>query len=347
MSGTINTELVADKTIREVAAIDTAIQKEIARRGGRMVPGLSESIGIPQDVAINSMFVWKMLKKHRFTSRGLTLTVRQLNEVADSARIRFLKQHMVNHITFQIVIDYYDWLCDKKYIGRFSKTEGYWRKAEGVFRAYNESHRWHADRDGWATFLDFARLSYDNISDLVEQLEVTVRDWLIQHRAAVVATGQRDDIALLQKTVPVLLFLTSMQHHFRMFFADIFNDYGVDFSDTYSYADLTKMARNVVNMAESQGVRFHIDKDGDTLLTGVDVERSVRVNAAWNAIVRVIDNEDLAEQTTGKAIQLNPVVNRECERRMAEKRAAYEAEQEEQKQRDMEEGFKQLEENIR
>ena len=343
--GVVNTEIVADKTVREIEQINTRIQKEIVRRGGiaAIKAGLSEQIGIPQDVAIAAMIVWRNIGRFRYTDKGTQLTIGELNAIAEETRGLFIEQHVLNYAAFYLIQGYYDWLVEKNLIARFSKTENYWRKLEREFQNYEQDGFGRNEQVSQMVFKDFVTQSFGNIEPLTESLEVAVRDYLIQHRAAMVAAGQKDDIAQLQKAVVCLYFLSLMQKHYVDFFMEIVQEHGVDFSAEFRYADLHKMTLNFVYMCEAQGMKFATVDANAKHLIGVEVEKSTRVNGILKAITDTLRNDELSDETTGRAIAMNPKFDEIYPDIAAEDKAR----REKKKQQEMEEGFKMLEEKYK
>lgn len=343
LKGIVNTEIVGDKTVREVERIYSAIQKEIVHRGGvgAIKAGLSESIGIPQDVAIAAMIVWRKIGHFRYTEVGERLTIRQLNAVAEDTRSRFICQHVINYAAYYAIQAFYDWLVDKNLIARFSKTESFWRKLDAEFKAYQNGAIGDNEQSSKMMFLDYVTYSYGNIEKKIVMLEVAVRDYLIQHRAEMVATGQKDDIASLQKITVCMYLLSFMQNYYEDYFLNIVKTHGVDFSSDFRYADLSKMTRNFIYMCEAQGLKF--SGGNEKKLLGVEVDKSARVNAAWKVIVCMLTDEELGDATASKAIAMNSQSNEDYPEIYAEEAAR----REQQKQQEMEEGFKMLEEKYR
>ena len=290
----IDTSLVAKMTVREVERIDYVVRKA----------GGSSNAGVDQKVGIAAMYVWNNIKKYRFTEQGTQLTVERLLDIVQDTRIRFIQQHIINYAAYDIVIDFYDWLCEKKYMNKAS--EGYWRKIERCFSDYQREQKQFMEKSTWVMFKDHMRLSTDSIRPQLEALEKAIRDYLIQHRKDIVEAKQKDDIALLQKASMCFVLLTAMQHSYKDFFGDIIKVHGVDFSCDFRYAEISKMIRNTVWMCEKIGIKFRIDSDRDLELVGVNINDSVRVKSAWNAIVEALCDSELMNETAMRAICLNP-----------------------------------------
>lgn len=341
----VDTNVVADKTVGEIASMCHAINKEISRRGGRKAirHGLPESIGIAQDVAIAALYVWKRIGRYNYTDDGWRLTVRELVDISDDTKKRFWHQHVINHAAYYVVQGFYDWLTDKNLIARFSKAEGYWRKLDAEFRTYEQRTVGQNEESSKTMFVDYVNQSFANVEPYIEPMEIAVRDYLIQHRASMVAAGQKDDIATLQKVAVCLHFLLAMQHHFADFFNIIENEHGVDLQADYRYADLQKMTLNFVFMCQAQGVKFRSSSVTDCSLLGIDVESSLRVRAAWDAIVDIVDDGELDDKTVEKAINMNKAVREKYQHVFDE----VDAEREAKKQQEMAEAFKMLEDKYK
>ena len=93
--------------------------------------------------------------------------------------------------------------------------------------------------------------------------------------------------------------------------------FGVDFRFDFVYADITGIAKNFACMCSQMGIKFEKDKDGDMVLKGIDFDKSLRVQQAWDAIVEVVTNEELMDETALKAINLNPETKAGYEREIA------------------------------
>ena len=344
----VETNIVADRTVREVERIFSSIQDERHRQGSaRAWSSVVKNMGLPIDVASAATIAWKMIGHFRYTSAGERLTIRQLEEICHDARRRFIEQHVINYAAYRVIVDFHDWLIDKNLIPRFSKAEGYWRKLKRAFDEYEAANTGNLEMSVRSTFHDYMRLSYDNISDALERMEMAVRDYLIQHRAKMVDAGQKDDVAMLQKVIPCMALLQSMTHSYRDFFADIITTHGGDFSMAFRYADLTKMQQNFINLCEVQGLMFCKDKHGQPDLMGVDIGSSARVKGIWNNILATLKNSKLADNTAERAINLNPKAQQEYRAIFEEQENLRRQAEEEKKQREMEEGFKALEEKYK
>ena len=340
-----NTNVVADKTVREVERIDAAIQQYIKEHGGKKAnfDAACQSVGVTMEVGASAIFVWNMIRRYRYTSDGEWLTIQQVQDLKKEAMNGFVHQHALNYAAHQRIFDFHDWLVEKNRIGRFSKTDSYWRKLERDYQEYQDYIVGSNDLSSRSLFADHMRLSYNNIAGLLDQMEVTVRDYLIQHRPNMIAAGQTDDIATLQRVTVCMYVIAAMQQAFIEYFLDIAKEEGIDFSIDFRYADLQKMGRNFIYMCEAQGVRFCTVNGNERKLVGIDIHQSVRVNAIWNRIIDILSDKELANETASRAIDINP----KAQEKYADIFAEYDAKEEAQKRAEMEDGFKMLEEKFK
>lgn len=345
ITGNVDTNIVADKTVREVERTDAAIRKYIKEHGGKKgnFDAACQSAGVTMEEGMAAIFVWNMIRRYRYTSDGERLTIRRVLELKESAISGFIHQHALNYAAHQIIFGFHNWLVEKNLIARFSKTEAYWRKLERDYQEYQDYIVGSNDLPSRSLFSDHMRLSYNNIAGLLEQMEAAVRDYLIQHRAAMVAAGQTDDIATLQRVVVCMYVIAAMQQAYIGYFLDIAKEEGIDFSIDFRYADLQKMGRNFIYMCEAQGVRFCTVNGNERKLTGIDIHQSVRVTAIWNRITDILHDKELANETAARAIDINP----KAQEKYADIFAEYDAREEAQKRAEMEDRFKLLEEKFK
>jgi len=278
--------------------------------------GGSKNAGIDQKLSIAVLYIWKEIGRYRFGGDGKKMTVKKFFNLRKSVGDEFIHMHRMNYLTYRTLQDVYDWLDDKNRLTY--NVKGYWKKIERTFDKYMKLHMAQTDKVSWDTVQDHVRLASDQVMPFIPQLEVAVRDYLIQHRKEMLAEGQKDDIAMLAKLHTGLMFCAALRNTRLNFFRDIVKRYGVDFTPDFTYADITSIGRNFVSMFEQLGVKFSKDKDDDYVLKGVNVENSLRVESAWNRIVAVVTNDELMDEMAIKAINLNPVVKADYEAKVAQ-----------------------------
>ena len=345
-TGVVDTAIAQDLTIRQIQGISFAVQNEATKVGRRGNPWLAAAVklNVTEEMAIAAFHVWQQMKPFIFTKdKGELLTARQVYDIFNLESKTFLQIHAINYAAYYACMELYDWLCDKKYIGRFSKAEGYWRKTDKVFADYQKTHRSGMERSAWSLFQDHMLLSFDNVKGLLHSMETAIRDFLIQHRQEFVGAGQKDDITLLSKSAVALAMLTCMARAFREFFQQTLDEHGVDLSGAFLYASLNKMTRNVCFMLEALGIRFTTAADGTMDLLGIDFNRSPRITSIWKTILFAFEDADVADDTAQRALSLNPEADREYHDVFAES----DAEREAQKKADMEAAYKELEEKYK
>ena len=209
------------------------------------------------------------------------------------------------------VLGIYDWMEEKHLLTR--NAIKYWRMIEKEFARYQSEHAALNERASYVAVQDHVRLAYDAVRPLIEPLEIALRDYMIQKRTQMVAAGQKDDILLLSKVAVGLLFAAACRNTDKNFLQTVIDEYGVNLKADFKYADISSIGRNFVWMVRQLGVKFGRDKDGDAQLLGIDFDKSVRVEAAWNAIVRIVTDSELMDEKALEAINMNPTVKADYE----------------------------------
>lgn len=301
----IDLTLVHDRTIGEIESICYMVN---GKGGGK-------NAGIDQKLSIAALYIWKELKPYRFYAEGKKLTVREFYGLKSGIQREFIHMHRLNYLAYRTVQDVYDWLDDSHLLTY--NVKGYWRKIERAYSDYKKKHLTMTDLSTYRLVDEHVCLAANEVLPFVPQLEVSVRDYLIQHRQEMLAVGQKDDVPLLTKVQTGLMFCAALRNTRRNFFSDVITKYGVDVSSDYTYADITSIGRNFVSMVEQLGVRFTTDKDGDYILKGILMENSVRVDSAWNKIVAIVTDDELMDQMVLKAINMNPEAKKDYEATIA------------------------------
>lgn len=302
----VNLKPVMDMTVREVERIDY----EVMKAGG------SAKAGIDQQKAIAAMAMWQQMRNLRFTDKGTQMKISDFLNLRQNANEEFIHIHRLNYMSYSAIQDIYDWLEDKKRLT--PNVKRYWKQIERTFSDYQKIHCSALDKSAWATVQDHMRLATDRIRPLIEPLEFAIRDYLIQKRADMLSAGQRDDISMLTKFEVGLMFCAALRNTYKQFFARIIHDYGVDLSYDFRYADIGLICNNYSYMMRQLGVKSEKDADGDYQLVGVRIDRSVRVDGAWNKIVSVVTNPDVMDETALEAIYMNPETKKDYERIIAD-----------------------------
>jgi len=301
----IDLTLVHDRSIGEIEKISYLVT---SKGGGK-------NAGVDQKLSIAALYIWKELKHYKFNAEGKKLTVREFYTLRAATQREFIHIHRLNYLTYRTLQDVYDWMDDSHLLN--FNVKGYWKKIERAYNDYKKKHLVMTDLSTYRLVDEHACLAANEALPLVPHLEVCIRDYLIQHRAEMVSQGQKDDITLLTKVEVGILFCAALRNTRMNFFADIIKNHGVDISSDYTYADITSIGRNFVSMAEQLGVKFTTDKDGDYVLKGISVEKSVRVDSAWNRIVDIVTDDELMDEMVLKAINMNPEAKKDYEATVA------------------------------
>lgn len=301
----INTLLVKDMTVGRVISMGNEI---LAKHGAK-------NAGIEIDLGLAALFIRNDLVKYRFTEKGYDVRTEDFYSMRRTVAEDFIQIHRLNYLVYQRVQEFADALDDRGQLTNNLKR--CWKDIEKHFSKYQKAHRSDCESHVWATVQDHLNLVCNLVQPHIEPLENAVRDYLIQHREDIVSSGQRDDIALLTKVYVILMFCAALRNTRLNFFRNILVEKGFDLSCDFRYADIDGVGRMFVHMMGFMGVRFTKDKDGDAVPVGVDMSRSVRVEGAWNAIVRIVTNDQLMDEKAIEAINMNPDTKADYEARMA------------------------------
>ena len=298
----INTNLVKDMTVGRVISIGNGI---VERHG----------VGVTQEIELAALYVRNDLVRFKFTPKGFDIKVEDFYRMVRMVSEDFIQIHRLNYLTYQKVQEFADELEAKGQLKNNLKK--CWKDIEGMFDKYQKAYRGVSDSHVWATVQDHLNLVCNLVQPHIEPLENAVRDYLIQHREDIVRSCQRDDITLLTKVYVILMFCAALRNTRLNFFRNILVEKGFDLSCDFRYADIDGVGRMFVHMMGFMGVRFTKDKDGDAVPVGVDMSKSVRVEGAWNAIVRIVTNDQLMDEKAIEAINMNPDTKADYEARMA------------------------------
>lgn len=301
----INTLLVKDMTVGEVINMGNEI---LAKHGAK-------NAGIEIDLGLAALFIRNDLTKYTFTSKGFDVKVEDFYRMRHTVAEDFIQIHRLNYLTYRVIQDFAD-LLDGKGMLR-NNLKKCWKDIEKLFDKYKKAHWADLDKASRSTVDDHLRLVYNLVQPCIEPLENAVRDYLIQHREDIVRSGQKDDITLLTKVYVILMFCAALRNTRVSFLRNIYVEKGFDLSYDYRYADIDAIGRMFVYMMGFLGVKFTTDKDGDSVPVGVDMSQSVRVESAWNAIVKIVTDEELMDAKAIEAINMNPDTKADYEARIA------------------------------
>lgn len=302
----INTLLVKDMTVGEVINMGNEI---LAKHGAR-------NAGIDMDLGLAALYIRNDLMKYTFTKKGFDVRVEDFYRMRQTVAEDFIQIHRLNYLAYMVVQDFADMLDEKGMLRNNLKK--CWKEIEKYFGLYQKSHRNDVDHAAWMTVQDHLRLVCDEVRPFLEPLENTVRDYLIQKRSEITASGQKDDIPLLTKVYVIFMFLAALRNTRTNFLRSIYVEKGFDLTSDFIYADIDGVGRQFVYMMGFMGVKFTKDKDGDYVPVGVDMAQSVRVESAWNAIVKIVTNEELMDAKAVEAINMNPEAKAGYEARVAQ-----------------------------
>ena len=236
----INTLLVKDMSIREITSLVLSIKS-------------GKNKDVDEKLSLAARFVYQDLKRYRFTDAGMLLTFERFCQCRQSVCHDFMEIHRLNHFVYSSIQRVCDWLDDKGMMT--ANARRYFKKIERCYGDYQSAHMKLIDLASYRTVQDHLMLANNHITPLIEPLENSIRDYIISKRSQMLECGQKDDVILLTKIHAALMFCAALRNTRMGFFEKRQEEYGVDFSCDYTYADIGGAARNFVWMMEQLGVK--------------------------------------------------------------------------------------------
>lgn len=260
-----------------------------------------------------------------------TMTYGEACELAKQIEVLSVTLHRPNAVMHDLMLRVADMLDDRGRL-RFAVKKEHLRSEE-AWTAYTQdySNRF-ADLTSWYTLQDHLRIYSDAMVAASEHVYEALRNRLIALQWREVELSARIELALRMSRVCQVTYI--------QFFDDIRREKGIDFRRMFGSFNMQPVTDHFRAMCSQAGFPTAMDATGTPHLKGFEGDESPRVLWAWKKFMADLRDDEKQDQTAQQAIDLNPELAEECQRRI-------EAEQEEQKQREMEEGFKQLEEKYK
>ena len=236
------------------------------------------------------------------------MTFGELCDIFEMARVQLIVVHRCNYLLHSAMIDVYDLLEKEKRLKFMVKK--YCHKAEDVWDGYTSPDFGIISRDVWSAFDDNMRLVKNFLQPKLEKVYESIRDYMIR-------LGWKD--IELKARIEVSFLLAKVAHHsFNAFFKDFYDACGADFSKCFDNSRMDGMVKYFAMMVESIGFRIDKDKFGLPDIKGFDCNANVRIEWAWEAFIKVLEDNDIMDEIALKAIELNPKVKEDYERLLAE-----------------------------
>lgn len=240
--------------------------------------------------------------------RETGLTFDGLNDLYEDARVHFIIIRRVNHILHATMLDVYD-ILEKRDMIRFSVKKHY-QKTESLWKKYNAPIKKHSDDASWYTMQDHLNITHDMLRPRIERLFESVRDYMIRL--------EWRDVELKARIEVVMMIAKVAYHSFNAFFREYEKESGIDLSRCFADSSLTQMTMEFARMSDALGFRTVNDKFGLPDIQGFDVNASIRIRWAWDAFINDLKDDDLMDESSLQAIELNPSIAEEYHRQMEE-----------------------------
>lgn len=261
------------------------------------------------------------------------VTFADLETGFEKVKSLFVIIHRVNYVLHQAMIRVYD-LLEREGRLRFAVKKCQ-SQTEAVWESYVRPRRLDTERTAWYTLQDHMDLAYDAVEPKLEKVYETLRDYMIYLRWRDVELKARCCVALLMGEVAG----ASYVH----FFSDFRKEVGIDFSRCFAADDLQPMVKKFASLCDTLGIKTCKDQYGYYALDGFTPSKNLRFKKAWDSFMDDLRDDDIIDKAAQQALELNPEAQKVYEHVLEESAR----EQEAKKQREMEEGFKMLEEKYK
>lgn len=265
-----------------------------------------------------------------------TLTYDEARELANDIQVRMLYLHRINYLLHTLMLRVSDIIDDRGRL-RFQVKKA-WMHCEEVWEAYFSPSFRRMDSATWYPMVNHLGIYSDAMMPAAEQVYVALRDRMI-------ALGW-DDVELKARTELTLRMGRVCAVTFRHFLDEERKAHGISFHRLLSSNDLTPMTERFAEFSAVIGIPTACDEEGTLHVRGFEGEQSPRVGWAWKRFIEELRDLDKQDAAAKKAVSLSPEMSRYKQEMEAIEQAARQAE-EEQKRREMEDGFKALEQKYK
>lgn len=260
------------------------------------------------------------------------VTFKMMDAAHDTMDAHFIVVRRANHYLHEGILTVCDLLEREKRM-RFAVKRNY-KAVDRCWKEYVQEWKLGTKKDGWLTLQDNLSIVYDRLLPQLEKVYEAVRDQMIR-------LGWRD-VELKARCCVVLMLGREACDTFRQFFRHFWDETGCDFSACLAESDITPMVRQFARMCEALG--FKICSGGHGIYTFEGIEPNVHVSHAWKIFMQAADNVNMLDDAARKAFEYNAAGNEAYQAVLQEEEQKAIEEQEARKKREMEEGFKALEE---
>lgn len=266
-----------------------------------------------------------------------TLTYDEARELAEDMQMRMVYLHRINYVLHDLMLRVRD-IIDSRGRLRFQAKKA-WLRCEEAWNTYFSPSFKRMDRATWYALVNHLGIYSDAVMPTAEQAYVALRDRMIALRWTDVELKARTELALRMGQVCAVTF--------RQFFDEVHQTNGIALHRLLRDNDLTLMTERFAEFSQTIGIPTARDEQGTLHVRGFEHDQSPRVGWAWKRYIEDLRDLDKQDAAALKAISLSPEVSERYREDMEAAEQAARQEEEEQKQRDMEEGFKQLEEKYK
>ena len=263
------------------------------------------------------------------------VTFKMMDAAHDTMDAHFIVVRRANHYLHEGILTVCDLLEREKRM-KFAVKKNY-KAVDRCWKEYVQEWKLGTKKDGWLTLQDNLSIVYDRLLPQLEKVYEAVRDQMIR-------LGWRD-VELKARCCVVLMLGREACDTFRQFFRHFWDETGCDFSACLAESDLTPMVRQFALLCDALGIKTRENEIGNYTLEGF--EPNARVCQSWALFCSRAGDENMLDDAARQAFEFNADANEKYQAMLQEAEQKRTDEQAARKKREMEEGFKALEEKYK
>ncbi len=265
------------------------------------------------------------------------LTYGEARKLTNEMQICMVYLHRINYVLHSLMLRVSD-IIDSRGRLRFHVKKA-WKRCEDVWQEYSSSSFRRMDKAAWYAYVDHLGIYADAVMPTAEQVYAALRDRMIALGWKDVEPKARIELALRMGRVCAI--------SFRQFFDEVHKAHGISLHRLLRINDLTPMTNCFAEFSAAIGIPTVRDEQGILHVRGFEKDNSPRVGWAWKRFINDLRDLDKQDSAALKAISLSPERLQTYRQEMEAAEQSARLEQEKQKQREMEHGFKELEEKFK
>lgn len=250
--------------------------------------------------------IWPFLKDIDADS-GVTYD--QAYKYFEQARVNTIIIHRLNYILHECMIQVYDMLDDAGRLEKFKQGRAY-ERAEVIWERYKSDRMENMEKPAWYALQDHLRIACDLVMAHLDKARMAVIEDMQDKGLS--------DVELRARCLMALLMGKVAGHSYKAFFRDFRKESGVDYTKCFDDDDLREMQRQFSILCDAIGFKTTVDDYGYWMLKGYDPEPCKGFMEEWDLVMKTIRDDDLMDDSARQAIELNPDVQEDFEKKLEE-----------------------------